>query len=158
MSNSQAKTYKEKVDRGFDESYAKSEFTVNPLANGNNDPYKVQGANKHRAYKWISFNDFRQNGFRDYRGWCALTKETLAGEKYNLDSGIGDGFVHKGSTILAFMPKQIHDQLLNQKKKLIRNTTDNIKSAPKKAANDLSRLGYGKDLLTVEDSESTTTV
>lgn len=157
--NGRAQNQAQSADKsaGFDESYAKSEFVYNPLGR-EMDPYEVPGKDPNRAYKWISYTVFKQNGMRDFRGWCPLTKETqsteqLVGFEERFGSK-GDGFVHKGSLILAFMPQEIFKKYQARKREAIRNRTSGINNDANRHAAQLSRRGKASDVIYDETTET----
>lgn len=89
--------------------FQKSPLKVEDNFEGFGDPYYISGKDSARVYKDISYNAFKQNGFRDIRGWIPLmeankTSELIPNsEEYGVK---GDGLFHRGDAIIAFMPRE----------------------------------------------------
>jgi len=114
---------------GFDFNHAKKfKSTGFRTLNGNIDGLEKRDA--HRAYKLISFNEFRSNGFRDSRGWVPLTIRNKTVENFPAPSdeyGVqvqGDGFWHVGDRIWAYKPieEYAHDRFRIQQRTQVRNS------------------------------------
>ena len=104
---------KDSNQSNLNHSYAK-QFTKSPLKEedsfyGFGDPYHISGKDPARAYKDISFDAFKKNGYRDIRGWIPLTKANKTTEVLPSSDDYGvssDAFYHRGDCIVAFMPKE----------------------------------------------------
>ena len=136
---------------GFEKSFA-SDFKKSPYKQNSSDPFEFISKDPNRAYKQIDFNKFRQNGYRDARGWIPLTKQNTTKENFpapDVEYGAhvqSDGFWHVGDRIWAFMPRSQYAQV----RQMINLKTDTrTKAMTQRYREEGKKLGKGA--LTIED-------
>jgi hypothetical protein len=95
---------------GFETNHAAQKYKASAFRSLNGNVDGLLRRDPKRAYKLISFNDFRSNGYRDPRGWIPLTKQNCSVEDFpepSKEFGINittDGFWHVTDRIWAFKP------------------------------------------------------
>lgn len=144
---------------GFSHSHAKSKYKANHFRSLNGNIDGLTKRDPHRAYKLISWNEFRSNGFRDNRGWIPLTQKNKSVENFpepNSEFGIDvqtDGFWHVGDLIWAFKP--IDDYALDRAKLFERNKirTTGVTKEFRKQSKALSDTGNDEMVSDIEDIE-----
>jgi len=106
------------VESPLTTSHAKA-LTESALRPKIGERFNVVGADPNRVYRWIHFSKFKDSGFSDFRGWTPLVANNLTTEKppSSESYGIkGDGFFHNRDTILAWMPKELNEEIKAEKK------------------------------------------
>lgn len=142
---------------GF-ESHAKQEFATSPFkptnaVEGYGDENYIPGKDPERAYKLIDYNKFRNNGFRDNRGWLPLTQQTASTEQMpdaRADFGVSvatDGFWHVGDRIWAFMPRAQYVKIRQAIRNRTQKRTESIDNKMLQTGESLKRQGYGNLIL-----------
>lgn len=146
-----------KRSTGFETAHAK-DFQKSPYKSNFVDEFVMTHRDPNRCYKQISFNHFRENGYRDSRGWVPLTKANSTLEVFpnpNSEYGVAiqsDGFWHVGDCIWAWMPRENYKQI----RQMIRlKTQARTRSLTEKFKNQVNRdLGKinGKNAYEVEEN------
>lgn len=131
---------------GFEHSHAKSKYKANHFRSLNGNVDGLTKRDPSRAYKLISFNEFRNNGFRDNRGWIPLTAKNKSVENFPSpvdEYGINlqlDGFWHIGDLIWAFKPIAAYAEdrqvLFARNKVRTQGVTQEFKTQSKKLSSD----------------------
>lgn len=131
---------------GFEHSHAKTKYKANHFRSLNGNVDGLTKRDPGRAYKLISFNDFRANGFRDNRGWIPLTAKNKSVEDFPSpidEYGINlqlDGFWHIGDRIWAFKPIEAYAEdrkmLFARNKMRASGVTQEFKTQSKKLSSD----------------------
>lgn len=125
-------------EKAYDENHA-NKYRANPYKAENFDPYANQfalrGKDPSRTYKQISFKNFKENGFRDERGWVPLTIQNKTTEDFPSpkdEYGVNiqnDGFYHVGDRIWAWMPRSNYIKI---RKHIVEKANRSIASITKK--------------------------
>lgn len=138
---------------GFDTPHAAQQYQQSPYKVSDlGDPFLMQRKDPNRIYKQISFSKFRENGYRDIRGWIPLTQKNCTVEPFpEPDKEHGakvsfDGYWHIQDRIWAFMPREQYAKIRQH----IRNKTE-IRT--KNIGADFKEIGkkLGKKNLIIED-------
>ncbi len=116
----------------------KEEYTVEIVRDfyGKVDPFYLTKKDPNYAYRFL--RDDRKSGGKnisiktgnllfDKGGWQLCPKTHLLGLGIKESELTTEGFLRRGDTILAFMPKKLHDEKLAHKQKVANETIDAVK-------------------------------